>query len=291
MQRKIDDEMRLASAAPTEAPTMTRAAGSRKVWRSRGAAIGVIALALSLAACGGSSSNDDPPVGGDPTPVDPAPVDPTPVDPDPVDPDPVDPDPVDPTPVDPKPVGFTKLDDVLSAELAEDVGDRYTSDTDPTRVIVYDPIGQKYYEFVKPAAPVTWDAARVEAAAKGGDLAVLDTPADMLFVNYAYDDLGGPFGDDGTWVGASQAAGATQPGEGWTWIDGTVLAADSELWNDEFGGLPLDSGLPEAGKAQYGTIYNGLTPSDTKLLFDHGAAGTGTNPKYLIEYANKEAIK
>ena len=63
MQRKIDDEMRLATvsqAAPTEAPTVARAVGSRKAWRSRSAAAGVIALALGLAGCGGSSNNDPP---------------------------------------------------------------------------------------------------------------------------------------------------------------------------------------------------------------------------------------
>jgi hypothetical protein len=112
----------------------------------------------------------------------------------------------------------------------------------------------------------------------------------MLFVNQAYDGLGGPTGLDGTWVGAGQANGATAPGEGWAWIDGTPLAADSELWNDEYGGLPLDSGLPEDGEAQYGAIYDGLSSSDTKLLYDHGTA-TDTLPKFLIEYDGKASVK
>ena len=41
MQRKINDEMRLATVsqtAPTQAPILARADGSRKAWRSRGAA-------------------------------------------------------------------------------------------------------------------------------------------------------------------------------------------------------------------------------------------------------------
>jgi hypothetical protein len=298
MQRKIDDELLAVSAAPTEAPTMARAVGSRTAWRSRGAAIGVIALALSLAACGGSSSNDDPP--GDPVVVDPDPVNPDPVNPDPVDPDPVDPDPVPvdpPTPADPKPAGFTKTGDVLTVAGSTDVGDRFTSDADPQRVISYDPVTQKYYEFVAlvPPALITWPDARAAAAVKGGDLAVLETPEDMLFVNRAYDGLGGVEGTDGTWVGASQAAGATEKGEGWTWIDQTALPGNSPLWNlsAAFGQLPLDSSttLPEGGRAQYGAIYDGLNVDDTKLLYDHGATDTGTNPKYLIEYANKEAIK
>ena len=48
MQRKINDEMRLATVsqtAPTQAPILARADGSRKAWRSRGAAAGVIAPA------------------------------------------------------------------------------------------------------------------------------------------------------------------------------------------------------------------------------------------------------
>jgi hypothetical protein len=173
---------------------------------------------------------------------------------------------------------------VLAAD-AVDVGNRYTKGG---REVIFDEVGKKYYEFV--ATPATWNAAQAAAVAAGGYLAVLSSRLEMLFINQAYEGLGGPDGVDGTWVGATQVTGATAPGEGWTWVDGSALAADSELWNDEFGGLPLDSGLPENGQAQYGAIYNGQSSIDTKLLYDTGTA-TDTLPKFLIEYDSAAVIK
>lgn len=236
-------------------------------WKKRRAAVGALALLVGLAGCGGGGDDDPEPA---PAPVAAPAPGPAPA--------------PAPAPGDPIPAGFAKSGEVLAAD-ALDVGDRYTKGG---REVVYDAIGKKYYEFV--ATPGTWDAAKAAAVAAGGYLAVLSTPLEMLFVNQAYEQLGGPDGVDGTWVGASQISGATAPGEGWTWLDGSALAADSELWNDEFGGLPLDSGLPENGQAQYGAVYNGKSSSDTKLLYDSGTA-TDALPKFLIEYDSAAAVK
>ena len=273
-----DDDSRLrGSSTLTDEARTLRQAGRR--WKRRGAAIGVLALALWLSACGGSRDDDPapPPVA---TP-DPGPAPGPGPDPGPA-PGPG-PD-AGPAPV--APAGFTKTSEITAAD-GLDVGDRYAKDG---REVVYDAVGLKYYEFVPTAA--TWDAAKVAAETAGGYLAVLSTPLEMLFVNQAYDALGGEDGTDGTWVGASQATGATQPGEAWTWLDGSPIAADSELWNDAFGGLPLDSGGIEDGQAQYGAIYNGVAanPSDTKLLYDNGTVAS-TLPKYLIEYDTQAAVK
>jgi hypothetical protein len=145
------------------------------------------------------------------------------------------------------------------------------------------------YELVSNS--LTWNEAQAFAATKGGYLAVLDTPAEMLFINTNYDGLGGPTGEDGTWVGASQAAGSVGVADGWTWnvgvpvatVPGTPIPAESELWNDAFGGLPLDNGDGENGSAQFGAIYDGTSQTDTKLLYDQGTA-TDSLPKFLIEY-------
>jgi hypothetical protein len=262
------------TAAPRAACSKAPASGDwTPTWKTRKAALGAFALIVGLSGCGGS--DDDP----DPAPAPIAAPGPAPA------PAPAPgPAPAPAPPGDPTPAGFVKTGDVLAADTL-DVGDRYVKDA---REVVFDSTGNKYYEFVP--APATWDAAQAAAVAAGGYLAVLSSPLEMLFVNQAYDGLGGPDGVDGTWVGATQVTGATAPGEGWTWVDGSALAADSELWNDEFGGLPLDSGLPEDGQAQYGAIYNGQSSTDTKLLYDNGTAA-GTLPKYLIEYDSQAAIK
>lgn len=149
------------------------------------------------------------------------------------------------------------------------------------------------YELVTVAAGITWDQALAAATAKGGHLAVLDTPGEMTFINSAYDGLGTADGMQPTWVGASQAAGAAEPGGGWSWIGvngGAPIPLPGTppgdgVWNDAFGGLPLDNGGPPESDAQYGAVYDGTAPDDTDLLFDFGTAGS-TATKYLIEYEN-----
>jgi len=154
------------------------------------------------------------------------------------------------------------------------------------------------YELITVDAGITWADAQAAAAARGGYLAVLDTEAEMLFIQQQYEGLGdGAIPADGTWVGARQAADQTSPSAGWTWVDGanSELPATSPLWNS-FPGvqLPLDDGDNDETdhEAQYAAIFDGLGASegagrdpatDTKLLYDIGT-DTTTLDKYLIEY-------
>jgi hypothetical protein len=289
MQRKIDDEMLAVSAAPTEAPTMARAVGSRTAWRSRGAAIGVIALALSLAACGGSSNNDDPadqPIVTDPDPVAPGP-DPVVPAPDPVVPDPV----VPPAPVDPTPAGFTKTGEILTVAGSIDVGDTFTAGS---RTVVYDSVNKRYYEFV--AAPAISQAAAKKAAVDaGGQLASPSSVAKMAFIKVAFPAPKLPVGDDatggnGAWIGLEQAAGSTELAAGWTFLDGSPLPADTLLWNKPT--EPNDADGAENGAENFAAIFGGKTTAETDLemIYDAGAGTAATQDAYLIEYATKEAI-
>ena len=145
-----------------------------------------------------------------------------------------------------------------------------------------------------PTTAATWAEAQAAAEAKGGYLAVLDSAGEITAVKgaFAADSFDSTVGDgyvgsgnDGTWVGLSQAAG--QPADaggiltGWTWADGTTLAGDSPLWN---AGEPNDDSNPvESGGDDFGAIYNGVDAADTAILYDFGTSAS-TLPRYLIEY-------
>lgn len=286
MQHKIDDQTRAArvsQTAPTEAPTLVPVERSRKAWRSRGAAVGVITLALGLTACGGGSDSPEPA----PAPVDvPAPVEvPAPA-PQPPAPAPV---PVDPTPV---AAGFAKSGDILSAAAA-DVGDRYTKGT---RVVVFDSVNNRYYELVTATAAVNYATAKQAAVDAGGKLASPSDAAKMTFVKQAYPapDLplaGDASGGNGAWIGLEQAAGGAAPGDNWAFLDGVALPAASTLWN---AGEPNDGANPtETGAENFGAIFAGMTAAETdlRMIYDAGIAQSITQPKYLVEYLTKEAIK
>ena len=293
MQRKINDEMRLATVsqtAPTQAPILARADGSRKAWRSRGAAAGVIALALGLTACGGGSDDPAaPPVAvEEPAPV-PPPVaveEPAPVPP--------------PVAVDPTPAGFVKTVDIFSA-ANDDVGDKFTKDA---RTIVYDKVHDRYYELVTAAAPLIYTDAKAAAVTAGGALASPSDVAKMTFVKQAFGAGALPggtgvtaSGSNGAWIGLEQT-GTTSPTDTWTFLDGKPLAADSTLWN-VVQSQPDDAGASgESGLENYGALFYGMTDAETDvgMIYDAGMEPPNSNPThlqpmYLIEYLTKDAIK
>jgi hypothetical protein len=287
MQRKIDDELRLATfgrAAPTEAPTVARAVASRTAWRSRSAAAGVIALALGLAACGGSSSNDDPPV-ETPPPVGDTPAPPAQPPAPPAQP------PAPPAATDPTPAGFTKAGDVLTTAGSLDVGDTYTAGA---RTVVYDSVHKRYYE-LKTGPAVDYATAKAAATTAGGILASPSDAAKMAFIKVAFAaqlPLGGAAtGGNGAWIGVEQAPGGATPGDNWAFLDGTPLPATSSLWNKP--GEPNDGGgSAETGSENFGAIFAGKTAAETdlELIYDAGVAASATQPMYLIEFATKEAV-
>jgi hypothetical protein len=166
--------------------------------------------------------------------------------------------------------------------------------TSPTLAI--DPTNGHGYELFQVPAGATWEQANTVAMARGGYLAVLDTPTEMGFVNANFNGLGPETGEGGAWIGVRQATGAATPAAGWTWVDGTPLPAESELWSNAFGGLPADfsnaaeSFGTENGEADYGAIYNGTSDADIALIYDRGAGPShapttsDTLPQFLIEY-------
>jgi hypothetical protein len=288
MQRKTDDQSRLetlAPAAPTEAPTLAGAAVSRRSWRARGAAAGVIALAIGLAGCGGSSSNDDPPVAEEPPPP---PVE-TPAPPPNV-PPPVE-TPAPPPAADPAPAGFTKTGDILTTAGSIDIGDVFTAGS---RTVVFDTVNSRYYE-LKSGTPVDYATAKAAAATAGGLLASPSDAAKMAFIKVAFQaqlPLGGAAtGANGAWIGLEQAPSSPTPGDGWTFLDGTALPGASALWNKPT--EPNDAGnATESNSENFGAIFAGKTnvETDLELIYDAGVGATSTQPMYLIEYATKEAI-
>jgi hypothetical protein len=148
----------------------------------------------------------------------------------------------------------------------------------------FDPVTGHGYELV--TASGTWaDAnAAVAAAARGGYLAVLDTPQEMQQVNDWF-NLGAATGSNGTWIGAQQAADSASPGAGWSWVNGTPLdaSAASPLWNNQGGAAePNDADGTENNQENFGAIFEG---TGTNLIYDAGATGsTEIQTAYLIEY-------
>ncbi len=290
MQRKTDDQSRLetlAPAAPTEAPTLAGAAVSRRSWRARGAAAGVIALALGLAGCGGGSdNNDEPPVAEQPAP---APVEP-PAPPAEV-PPPVETPAPPPGPVDPTPAGFTKAGEVTAA--TGDVGDVYKDSTN-TRTVVLNAANNRYYEVI--TKPLTWTAAEADAVTLGGKLASPSDAASLLVIKLAFGSVlplgGAATGANGAWVGLLQAPGSAAKDAGWTFVDTTALPPASPFWN---AGEPNDAaGAAEANAENFGAIFAGASAdeADLKMFYDAGATGsTDVQPMYVLEFENKEAVK
>lgn len=146
-----------------------------------------------------------------------------------------------------------------------------------------DPVSNHGYELV--SADVTWEQARDLAVARGGYLAVLDTPAEMAQVNDWYLLSADASGTTGTWIGASQAADAATPDAGWSWINNTPLAADpaSALWNNlaPFEEPNDGAGTGETGLENFAAIYEG---SGSNLIYDAGTGITATQSGFLIEY-------
>lgn len=98
------------------------------------------------------------------------------------------------------------------------------------------------YEVVR-MANVTWDQAAARARSMGGHLVTIGSAAENAFVGSLIADLAPLWTSDefgmhvGPWLGATQAAGAAEPGGGWTWIDDTGPFAYTH-WND---GQPNDN--------------------------------------------------
>ena len=140
------------------------------------------------------------------------------------------------------------------------------------------------YELV--AGAVTWEAARDLAAARGGYLAILDTAPELTQANDHYLLSTDTTGATGTWIGASQTPGSASPDAGWTWLNGTPLAADSAspLWNNVAMGFnePNDGdGGGETGLEDFAAVYEGV---GSNLIYDAGSGITETQSGYLIEY-------
>lgn len=286
------------TTAATTPPPVAEETAPMSPWAIGGVALLGVGAIAAVANDDDDDNDDSPPVGEEPPPA-PPPATPPPVQP-PAPPANTAPTSSDPAPVATEADGSTKLAaanfpfaDAQDAALTSVKIGAITATPvtlTPGGALQIDAATGHGYELVSDRT-LTWNEAQAFAAERGGYLAVLDTPAEMLFINTSYDGLGGPSGADGTWVGASQATGSVGVADGWTWnvgvpvstVPGTPIPADSELWNDSFGGLPLDNGDGENGSAQFGAIYDGLSQTDTKLLYDNGTA-TDSLPKFLIEY-------
>ena len=82
-----------------------------------------------------------------------------------------------------------------------------------------------FYEAVLFSAPLTWQAARDDAIAKGGDLVSISSAAENAFVfslidSTEYWTLAGPH-NYGPWIGGYQVDNTSEPSGNWAWSDGT----------------------------------------------------------------------
>lgn len=149
------------------------------------------------------------------------------------------------------------------------------------------------YELVDHGAPLDWADAVAAARARGGDLAVLDTPAEMAAVTALfYGDFSSTYGNggvaegtnsDATYIGLSQQPRAgSDVGDHWTWnarpsAPVNPMPGNSPLW---FGGEPNDESGGEDNQENIAALIDGVAGS-TALIVDHPAGGSS---RYLIEY-------
>ena len=71
---------------------------------------------------------------------------------------------------------------------------------------------------------ISWNYARDQALQRGGELVSLSTPEEAAWVfETVANDRSLWSLSMGPWVGGFQSAGAAEPSEGWSWLDGSVL--------------------------------------------------------------------
>jgi len=97
-----------------------------------------------------------------------------------------------------------------------------------------------WYEFIEYGSRLTWTQAYNDAISKGGYLATLVTQAEDAWV---YKNIVAPArvwsqGEYGPWLGGFQVSGSTEPGGGWTWVNGDGAFSYTN-WNS---GEPNNSG-------------------------------------------------
>ena len=141
-----------------------------------------------------------------------------------------------------------------------------------------------------PATAYSWNSARNFATSHGGDLATLTTTAEA---NWVFDRLASNQalweGDFGPYVGLYQLEGATEPGNGWVWVDGTPNTGTlSWYWNQP------DNFAASCGGDQFAAYWTGgpWFPAPRNYVGDMSGSGfcccdPGIDriPSSIIEYS------
>ncbi|MEY3022466.1 MAG: hypothetical protein RIS86_1664 [Planctomycetota bacterium] len=116
--------------------------------------------------------------------------------------------------------------------------------------------GHWYGAIVFGAAGASWTEARAASQARGADLVSLNTTVERIWVFERVSSRPELWTTTlGPWVGAYQPAGSPEPGEGWTWVDGTAVYAGYD-WN---GGYYPDGNNNCGGAANYMTYWGEYT--------------------------------
>ena len=148
------------------------------------------------------------------------------------------------------------------------------------------------YMFVA-SGPITWTAARDAAVASGGQLISVNDTAEDAFVRAVLAENEALWGGEprdtarnGPWIGLSQPAGSSEPGGGWTWLDGTAATfngwhsgqpdnfiADSVgLYWDNDGQIGWADHIDDPVLGGYGPVISyAVEYSDAKSRLDGGA--------------------
>jgi len=133
-----------------------------------------------------------------------------------------------------------------------------------------------FYEVVLLPSEITWQAARTDAQARGGDLASITSTAENAFVFGLADDpsfwtLAGPH-NYGPWIGGFQSVFTSEPAGGWEWADG-------EAWSF----TAWASGQPDNnGGAEHHALY--FVPANARSATWNDWTGGGLLVKsYVFE--------
>ena len=112
-----------------------------------------------------------------------------------------------------------------------DIGEScWTPDVDPVPSVQWTSAeggNGHWYAAVRHDAAISWELARAEAVARGGDLVTIETHAENTFVfGLLADDI--YWEHEGPWIGLSRTAGGSSIGTGWTTPAG--VTAPWTLW-------------------------------------------------------------
>jgi hypothetical protein len=145
-----------------------------------------------------------------------------------------------------------------------------------------------WYEMVLAPQGITWDAAQLDALDRGGYLATILSAEENAFVfalateeYWAVESGSGAL--LGPWLGGFQPDGSSEPGGGWTWVNGDgAFVYTNWAGGEPTNGVGSPHGLPESRLHFFAGGVRGATWNDYPATLSAPIA-------YVVEYDRLDA--